>query len=100
MKNKTKFATMALLGAAVATVSATEAEAKKGEHEKCYGVAKAGKNDCGSKGHSCAGKTHECATKPHSCAGQATHDADRAEWVYVPKGLCDKLYGGSLESGS
>lgn len=99
MTNKTKMAALALAGAA-AIVMAPEAEAKKGNHEKCYGVAKAGMNDCGSKGHSCAGKTHECATKPHSCAGQAENNADRAEWVYVPKGLCEKLVGGSLKAGS
>ncbi len=57
--------------------------------EKCYGVVKAGKNDCASK----AGA--------HSCAGQAKKDANPAEFVAVPKGLCDKLAGGSTtEQGS
>jgi len=54
---------------------------KKG-NEKCYGVAKAGKNDCGS------------ADGSHACAGAAKKDNDPNEWVYVPKGLCDKLAGG------
>lgn len=52
--------------------------------EKCYGVAKAGKNDCAS------------LNKTHSCAGQAKADGDANEWVYVPAGLCDKLAGGKL----
>ncbi len=51
--------------------------------EKCYGVVKAGHNDCGN------------AAKTHSCAGQASVDGDGGEWVAVPKGLCDKLVGGS-----
>ncbi len=52
--------------------------------EKCYGVAKAGKNDCAA------------ADGSHSCAGQATTDKDGNVWIYVPKGLCEKLNGGSL----
>ena len=49
--------------------------------EKCYGVAKAGKNDCAATGH--------------SCAGQSKKDADKASWISVPAGLCGKLAGGS-----
>ena len=52
--------------------------------DKCYGVAKAGKNDCAANGH--------------SCAGQAKADNDPAEWKYVPKGECEKM-GGSLTAG-
>ncbi len=55
----------------------------KADREKCYGVAKAGKNDCASKDGT------------SSCAGQSKKDADTNNWVYVPKGLCDKLAGGS-----
>ena len=49
--------------------------------EKCYGVAEAGKNDCG--------------TAKHSCAGQAKTDKAADEWKYVPKGECEKM-GGKL----
>jgi uncharacterized membrane protein len=49
--------------------------------EKCYGVAKAGLNDC--------------QTATHSCAGSATKDRDPASWIYVPAGTCDKIAGGS-----
>ncbi|MDD2722367.1 MAG: DUF2282 domain-containing protein [Gallionella sp.] len=53
--------------------------------EKCYGVAKAGKNDCGSKA---AG---------HACAGQASKNSDANDFVAVPAGTCDKLANGSTE---
>lgn len=52
------------------------------DREKCYGVAKAGKNDCNAKDGS------------NGCAGQSKKDADPNQWIYVPKGLCDKLAGG------
>jgi uncharacterized membrane protein len=48
--------------------------------EKCYGIAKAGQNDCG--------------TAKHACAGQgAKTDKDPNEWKYVDKGSCEKLGG-------
>ncbi|MCG3864303.1 MULTISPECIES: DUF2282 domain-containing protein [unclassified Photobacterium] len=65
---------------AVASTSAVAGEAK----EKCYGVAKAGKNDC--------------ATKTTSCAGSAKEDGQKDAFIAVPKGLCDRLHGGSTES--
>ncbi|HIL29165.1 MAG TPA: DUF2282 domain-containing protein [Micavibrio sp.] len=88
MKNK-NLAISATIGAAILGLSATGAlahlEPKKGEDmEKCYGVVKAGKNDCSSK----AGK--------HGCAGMAKADADPNEWIKLPSGLCDKLVGGAL----
>jgi uncharacterized membrane protein len=53
------------------------------DNEKCYGVAKAGMNDC--------------QTSTHSCAGSASADAAGDSWVYVPAGTCGKIVGGSLE---
>jgi uncharacterized membrane protein len=50
--------------------------------EKCYGVAKAGKNDC--------------AGGAHACAGQSTKDGSAKEFVKLPKGTCARLVGGSL----
>jgi len=50
------------------------------EMEKCYGVVKAGKNDC--------------ATKTSSCAGTSTRDAQDDAFIAVPKGTCDKIVGG------
>ena len=70
---------LALAGTAIST-TATAAEAK----EKCYGVAKAGKNDC--------------ATKTSSCAGTAKEDGQKDAFVMVPKGLCERLAGGNTSS--
>jgi uncharacterized membrane protein len=60
---------------------ATMERMQKNNLEKCYGVAARGKNDC--------------AEGAHSCAGQATHDRDKASFVALPKGDCQKLAGGS-----
>jgi uncharacterized membrane protein len=56
-----------------------------GTKEKCYGVNAAYKNDCQSPGH--------------SCAGQDAKARDPQAFVAVPKGLCQKLAGGSLKPG-
>jgi uncharacterized membrane protein len=50
--------------------------------EKCYGIAKAGKNDCASTGN-------------NSCGGTSKLNADPKAWVYVPEGYCDRIVGGS-----
>jgi len=54
--------------------------------EKCFGIAKAGKNDCGSN------KT------AHSCAGQSKVDNDPNDFKYVKTGTCTTM-GGSLKPG-
>jgi uncharacterized membrane protein len=71
-------ASMIALGALTATSQAAEDDKST---EKCYGIAKAGKNDCAAKGH--------------SCAGQSKTDADGKEWVKLPKGSCERIVGGS-----
>ncbi|MCC7036995.1 MAG: DUF2282 domain-containing protein [Alphaproteobacteria bacterium] len=70
--------------AAVISFAAQAAVADDMKTENCYGVVKAGKNDC--------------KTGAHSCAGSAKADNDKAEWVKVPAGLCDKLTGGTTEA--
>ena len=55
--------------------------AHAGGKEKCYGIAKAGQNDCGN------------LQGTHSCAGQSTVDNDIGEWKVVPKGTCAELGG-------
>ena len=67
---------------ALNVASAMDGKDAKAATEKCYGIAKAGKNDCGANGH--------------SCAGQAAKDGDGKEWIKVPKGTCEKIVGGSL----
>ena len=74
--------TAALAGVMAAGV-ATTAQADHHEKEKCFGIAKAGKNDC------------KAANGSHSCAGQAKTDHDGDEWAYVTKGTCEKD-GGKL----
>jgi uncharacterized membrane protein len=82
----TKSAILAAAIGLVAIVGNTAAfaadDAKADSTEKCYGVAKAGKNDC--------------AGAAHSCQGQSKKDADAREWIKVPKGTCDRLVGGTL----
>jgi len=82
--NKTLL-TMAVTGllATGLSLSSGDVQAAKKGFEKCYGVAKKGKNDCG--------------TSKHSCAALATVDADPEEWVYMPEGTCLKIVGGSLD---
>ena len=53
--------------------------------EKCYGIAKAGQNDCANLSGS------------HSCAGQSKVDNEAGEWKYVAKGTCKSLKGMTAE---
>lgn len=79
----------ALAAAAVAGLFAlgtTSAMAQSKDQEKCWGVAKAGQNDCGSN------KT------AHSCAGQSKADYDPNDFKVVKTGTCAKM-GGSLVQG-
>jgi len=64
-----------------ASASAAGPAAPEPSKDKCYGIAKAGQNDCAS------GK--------HACAGQSTADKDPLSWKYVEKGTCEKV-GGKL----
>lgn len=67
-----------LLATSPATLAADAAK------EKCFGVAKAGQNDCGSK------------YSKHSCAGQSTVDNDPNDFKLVAKGSCEQM-GGALK---
>jgi uncharacterized membrane protein len=73
------------VAAALATplVAGAQAPVPKFEHEKCYGLVRAGKNDC--------------QTANSSCAGTSKRDKQGDAWVYVPKGTCEKLVDGSLQ---
>jgi uncharacterized membrane protein len=75
------------LAAAVAApsfASAAPAPTPQFTAEKCYGLAKAGQNDCASTGN-------------NSCAGTSRVDADPNAWIYVPAGYCDRIVGGHKE---
>lgn len=76
-----------LLSGALATVVAlgltapAQAADSKTSKEKCFGIAKAGQNDCAN------------LSGTHSCAGQSKADKDPADWKFVPKGTCKQLGG-------
>ncbi len=72
---------------AMSLMSGNANAADKMNMEKCWGVAKAGHNDCSSN------------KSAHSCAGQAARDNDPMDFVAVPKGTCNKIAHGSLEPG-
>ena len=81
MKSTLIHAAVAGLIAAGVAGEAIAQEAKPAK-EKCFGIAKAGQNDCGTATHSCAGKSKKAGAPD--------------EWKYVAKGTCEKL-GGTLK---
>lgn len=64
--------------------AATDALAARGDNEKCAGIVKAGKNDCG--------------TSVSACAGTSKVDNDKEAWLFVPKGTCEKIAGGRIQT--
>jgi uncharacterized membrane protein len=86
----------ALIAAAAATLlssvmistgvnAASHAAAPAASKEKCYGIAKAGQNDCSN------------LAGTHSCAGQSKVDGDKGEWKYVAAGTCATMKGMNAE---
>ncbi|MEZ5670190.1 MAG: DUF2282 domain-containing protein [Alphaproteobacteria bacterium] len=85
----TKAKTSALALAALASgafAAATFVAPAQAETVKCYGIAKAGENDCAN------------VAGTHSCAGQSTVDYSFDEWKTAEQGDCLAM-GGSLEGG-
>ena len=82
MTQRTMIAAAAASLMALALVAAPAAAQEK---EKCFGIAKAGQNDCAS------------ISGVHSCAGQSKVDMDKGEWKYVAKGTCKDMKGLSME---
>jgi uncharacterized membrane protein len=76
---------LAVAGAMIAAVAASVRHNGEGtiERERCYGIARAGQNDC--------------ANAVHSCAKQGKTDSDAREWLAVPKGTCERLAGGTKD---
>ena len=69
------------LASVLALGLAGQASAQAKEKEKCFGIAKAGQNDCANLSGS------------HSCAGQSKADMGADEWKYVAKGTCKDMKG-------
>ena len=82
--NKTALSLTSAMAAVIgmaAVAQAGPAPTPAFKNEKCYGIAKAGHNDC--------------QTANSSCAGTSRRDAQKDAWVYVPAGVCGKIIGGS-----
>lgn len=79
-----KIAKTALAAAVTLALSGMAGQALAGsdDMEKCGGVVKAGQNDCGSE--------------KHACAGQSTVDGQPNDWIFLPKGTCEKLVNGQV----
>ncbi|MDD3444078.1 MAG: DUF2282 domain-containing protein [Zavarzinia sp.] len=85
MSTLARTATATLFAATVAAAGLVAGGAHAAENEKCFGVAKAGQNDC--------------QTANSSCAGTSTVDGQKDAWLFVPAGTCAKLAGGSATPG-
>jgi uncharacterized membrane protein len=72
----------AVAAPSILTADAAPAPTPSFKAEKCYGLAKAGKNDCASTGN-------------NSCAGTSKVNADPKAWIYVPEGYCDRIVNAS-----
>lgn len=79
MKTTLALAAVAALSAGVAYASQKPVHVEgKPDQEKCYGIAKAGENDCG-------------AGPGTACGGTSTSDYQGNAWKYVPKGTCTSI---------
>jgi uncharacterized membrane protein len=72
---------LGLAATAGAASHAAKDGADKGKKEKCFGIAKAGQNDCAN------------LSGTHSCAGQSKADGSADEWKYVAAGTCKDMKG-------
>jgi len=66
---------------ALSATGAALAQGAAADKEKCYGVAKAGQNDCAN------------GAGTHACAGQSKMDMSPDDWKLVPKGTCATMGG-------
>ena len=71
----------AVLGLIALSVQGMAVAAEPANKEKCYGISKAGQNDCAN------------ASGTHACSGQSKADKDPQDWKYVAAGTCGKLGG-------
>ncbi|AMV14396.1 TPA: DUF2282 domain-containing protein [Legionella pneumophila] len=73
------------ISAFLVLIASNTAIAEDLSKEKCYGVVKKGMNDC--------------STATSDCAGSSTRDSQKDAFILLPKGICEKLVGGSLDMG-
>lgn len=84
MTRSTSVAVAAGLVAAAALAASAQAQTNvpkpSYKYEKCYGVSKAGQNDCFGVSN--------------ACGGTAKTDRQGDAWIYLPAGTCKKIPGG------
>jgi uncharacterized membrane protein len=73
----------ALAAGLAAQAAAQPAPTPTFKAEKCFAIAKAGKNDC--------------QTANTACAGTSKKDNQADAWIYVPAGTCGRIVGGNLK---
>ena len=78
-------AMIAAAAASLMSLALVSAPVAAQEKEKCYGIAKAGQNDCAN------------LSGTHSCAGQSKVSDNKDEWKYVAKGTCKTMKGMSMD---
>lgn len=83
MKNKDSWTTATIASAIALLTTLPTSLAHAQETEKCYGIVKAGFNDC--------------QTAQAACAGSATTDKQADAFLLLPKGSCEKIVGASLK---
>ncbi len=76
----------ALIAAVSISIAQAESTPSESDREKCYGVAKAGDNECAGT---------NVKGEKQTCHGWSEKDNDPYAWSYVPKGKCLKM-GGKL----
>ena len=81
---RSAFASLVAAGALAFAANGIAADTDHSKEEKCAGVIKAGKNDC--------------ATSKNQCHGHVTVDRSPEAWIYVPKGVCERISGAHLIS--
>ena len=81
MDKNIKLAIAAAIAGAVTVAATSAVAADKPAQEKCFGISAAHQNDC--------------ATATNSCQGSSEKDRQPDAFVYLPKGLCSKIAGGT-----
>jgi uncharacterized membrane protein len=82
MKHSDQVIRSAFAGLIAIGLVSVAGQAAAAETEKCAGIVKAGKNDCG--------------TSKSSCAGTLKTDRDAEAWILLPKGTCERIAGGTV----
>jgi len=82
MNHKKKFLAAVSLIAISSSVNVGDAKAIK--QEKCFGISKAGKNDC------------KASDGSHACASYSKVDGTPVDWLMLPEGVCERIVGASV----